>query len=54
MHRINRRLAAYNIEMVERLCEVLTPDMIGFAEDMSYNHGPIDRASGRGRHARGV
>jgi hypothetical protein len=41
MHRMNRDLADYNRRAVEALCTVLTPDMVGFAEDMSYNHGPM-------------
>jgi len=41
MHRMNRDLADYNQRVVEALCTVLTPDMVGFAEDMSYNHGPM-------------
>ncbi len=41
MHRMNRDLAEYNLKVVDALCTVLTPDMVGFAEDMSYNHGPM-------------
>jgi hypothetical protein len=41
MHRINSELADFNIRVVEALFSVLTPDMVGFAEDMSYNHGPM-------------
>jgi hypothetical protein len=41
MHRMNRDLAAFNERLVAALCTVLTPDMVGFAEDMSYNHGPM-------------
>jgi len=41
MHRMNRDLADYNLKVIDSLCRVLTPDMVGFAEDMSYNHGPM-------------
>lgn len=41
MHRINNDLAEFNIRVVEELCSILIPDMVGFAEDMSYNHGPM-------------
>lgn len=41
MHRINNDLAEFTIRAVEALFPVLCPDMVGFAEDMSYNHGPM-------------
>jgi hypothetical protein len=41
MHRMNRDLAEFNIRVVEELFSILKPDMVGFAEDMSYNHGPM-------------
>jgi hypothetical protein len=41
LHRTNRELAEFNIRVVEELFPVLVPDMVGFAEDMSYNHGPM-------------
>ena len=41
MHRINGDLADFNLRIVEALFPVLLPDMVGFAEDMSYNHGPM-------------
>jgi len=41
LHRINGDLADFNVRVVEALFPVLTPDMVGFAEDMSYNHGPM-------------
>ena len=41
MHRINSDLAAFNIRILTEVFKVLTPDMVGFAEDMSYNHGPM-------------
>lgn len=42
MHRINRELTAYNLQWIEEYCDrVGTPQFMTFAEDMSYNHGPM-------------
>ena len=41
MRRMNRDLADFNVRVVKELFPVLKPDMVGFAEDMSYNHGPM-------------
>jgi len=41
MHRINDDLANWMLKVVDRLCEVCTPDFMTFAEDMSYNNGPM-------------
>ncbi len=41
IHRMNRDLAEFNRRALEALFEVLTPDMVGLAEDMSYNNGPM-------------
>ena len=41
LHRINRDLAAFNLRVVEELCQILVPDIVGLAEDMSYNRGPM-------------
>jgi hypothetical protein len=41
MRRVNSDLADFNLRVVEALFPVLVPDMVGFAEDMSYNHGPM-------------
>ncbi|MCU0521919.1 MAG: hypothetical protein MUF84_14665 [Anaerolineae bacterium] len=41
MRRINSDLADFNLRVIEALFPVLVPDMVGFAEDMSYNHGPM-------------
>lgn len=41
MHRMNRELAEFNVRAIQAICTVLKPDMVGFAEDMSYNHGPM-------------
>ena len=41
MHRINADLSDFLIKAIHVLCAILVPDMAGFAEDMSYNHGPM-------------
>lgn len=41
MQRINGDLAAHHLRTLDALLPVLKPDMVGFAEDMSYNHGPM-------------
>ncbi|HOZ49714.1 MAG TPA: uroporphyrinogen decarboxylase family protein [Candidatus Hydrogenedentes bacterium] len=41
MHGINRDLLEYQVRMYEAFCEVCVPDFMTFAEDMSYNHGPM-------------
>lgn len=41
MHEMNRRLCEYNKQAVEIICDTLTPEFMTFAEDMSYNHGPM-------------
>ena len=41
MHRMNDELADFCIRLVEEVFPILTPDMVGFAEDMSYNLGPM-------------
>jgi hypothetical protein len=41
MHRMNAELADFNVQAFKALISVLKPDMVGFAEDMSYNHGPM-------------
>ena len=41
MHQINRDQTAYSMRFLERLYEILTPEFMTFAEDMSYNHGPM-------------
>ena len=40
-HRILKDLADYQLRLLERVYEVLTPDFMTFAEDMSYNKGPM-------------
>ena len=41
IHRINRDVTRYNLHLLDELFLILTPDMVGIAEDMSYNHGPM-------------
>jgi len=41
MHEINKDLCAYNKRVYEYVCRYLTPDFMTFAEDMSYNNGPM-------------
>ena len=41
MHRINRDLCEYNKRVFDQVLTYLTPDFMTFAEDMSYNLGPM-------------
>lgn len=41
MHRINADNAVWIGRVVDRICSICTPDFMTFAEDMSYNHGPM-------------
>ncbi|NQU45253.1 hypothetical protein HQ520_18375 [bacterium] len=41
MHRINSDQAEWILKVTEDLCAICTPDFMVFAEDMSYNHGPM-------------
>lgn len=41
MHRINSDLADFHVRIIEAVCEIAVPDFITFAEDLSYNHGPM-------------
>ena len=41
MRKMNSELADFNIRIIEELFPILEPDMVGFGEDMSYNHGPM-------------
>jgi hypothetical protein len=41
MHRINQDLVAYNVDLLKRMAPVCRPTFMTFAEDMSYNHGPM-------------
>jgi hypothetical protein len=41
IHRINQDLAAFNISLLQHLAPLCEPAFMTFAEDMSYNHGPM-------------
>ncbi len=41
LHNINGDLAEYNLRAIDRITEILAPDVAVIAEDMSYNHGPM-------------
>jgi hypothetical protein len=41
IHDMNRRLADFNLRCLEQAAAILKPDFVTFAEDMSYNHGPM-------------
>lgn len=41
LHRINRDLAEWHVRMIEKIGSICAPDFMTFAEDMSYNHGPM-------------
>jgi hypothetical protein len=41
MHRINSDMVDFILRIVDEICQICTPDFMTFAEDMSYNHGPM-------------
>ncbi len=41
MHAINQDLTDYNKRVYDQICEYFIPDFMTFAEDMSYNNGPM-------------
>jgi len=41
MHRINSDLAEWSVRVIKEIVTICTPDFMTFAEDMSYNHGPM-------------
>jgi hypothetical protein len=41
MRRINDDLLAFNLRVLDEFCGHCVPDFMTFAEDMSYNHGPM-------------
>ena len=41
MHQINQDNAEWMIKIIDRICEHCQPDFMTFAEDMSYNNGPM-------------
>jgi hypothetical protein len=41
MHAINADLLAFNLRVLDQFCATCRPDFMTFAEDMSYNNGPM-------------
>ena len=41
MERITADLCDFNMRALSALFDVMKPDFVGYAEDMSYNHGPM-------------
>jgi len=41
LHEMNTDLAKWNLRIIEDICSVCTPDFMTFAEDLSYNNGPM-------------
>ena len=41
LHRINSDLADWHLKIIERLGQIYAPDFMTFAEDLSYNNGPM-------------
>jgi uroporphyrinogen-III decarboxylase len=41
LHQINSDLLDYNLRLFEQMTRLCVPTFMSFAEDMSYNHGPM-------------
>ncbi len=41
LHRINRDLLEFNLNLLDQIFRVCVPTFMTIAEDMSYNHGPM-------------
>jgi hypothetical protein len=41
IHRINSDLAEWHLRVIEKIGSICAPDFMTFAEDMSYNNGPM-------------
>ncbi|MFA7345028.1 MAG: uroporphyrinogen decarboxylase family protein [Terrimicrobiaceae bacterium] len=41
MHRINTDLAEWHLRVIEKIASICAPDFMTFAEDLSYNNGPM-------------
>jgi hypothetical protein len=41
IHRINQDLVDYHVRILRKIARVCVPTFMTFAEDMSYNHGPM-------------
>jgi len=40
-HRMCNDLCEFHLKIIDEFCEILVPDFMSFAEDMSYNNGPM-------------
>lgn len=41
MHRINSDITVFSVRIIEAVCNIIKPEFMTFAEDMSYNHGAM-------------
>jgi len=41
IHRINNDLTEWMLKVIDEICFICAPDFMTFAEDMSYNNGPM-------------
>jgi uroporphyrinogen-III decarboxylase len=41
MHRMNEDLTEYHLRILKKMAGICRPTFMTFAEDMSYNHGPM-------------
>jgi hypothetical protein len=41
MREMNDDLAEFNLRALDEFCQICVPEFMTFAEDMSYNHGPM-------------
>ena len=41
IHEMNEDLLRFSLRVLDQFCAVFTPEFMTFAEDMSYNHGPM-------------
>lgn len=41
MRRMNEDLCRYHLSCLEQIFEIIAPDVVQFAEDLSYNNGPM-------------
>ena len=41
LHLINKDTLEFNLRVLKQFCSICKPDFMTFAEDMSYNHGPL-------------
>jgi len=41
MHRMNQDLLDFQLRVYKEFCEICVPDFMSFAEDLSYNNGPM-------------